>query len=125
MAQAVGRKRELKVASLQEMAQTLVRILGRSPVAYILGIRSLKTITRWTTGEVTSIRDSEVERKLINTYQIVAYLLSEGEGDDTIRMWMFGMEPALDDEAPIIELQKGNFKDVQGAANAMVWGLYA
>lgn len=125
MAQAVHRNRETRAASLQEMAQTLVRILGRSPVAFILGVRSLKTITRWTTGEVTSIRDTEVERRLINTYQIVSYLLNEGEGDDTIRMWMFGMETALDDESPITELQKGNFKDVQGAANALVWGLYA
>ncbi len=124
MAQAMDQKRRVQAVSLQEMAQTLVRILGRPPIAYVCGVRSLKTITRWTTGEVTRIRDIEVERKLINMWQVVKYLLDEGEGDDTIRMWMFGMNPALNDDSPLMELAEGDPKNAMGAAVNLVWGLF-
>lgn len=124
MQQAVDPNRELQLASLQEMTQTLVDVVSRPGVAYIAGVRSLKTVTRWTTGEVTSIRDNAVEQRIINAYQVVKYLQDEDTGNATIRMFMYGMNPTLHDEAPISVLARGEAKQVMNAAINMVWGNY-
>lgn len=124
MSQAIDPNRELQLASLQEMVRTLVDVVSRPGVAYIAGVRSLKTVTRWATGEVSNIRDSAVEQRIINAYQVVKYLQNERESNGTIRMFMYGMNPTLQDDAPIMVLAKGGSKDVMNAAVNMVWGNY-
>lgn len=124
MQQAIDPNRELHLASIQEMTQTLVDVVSRPGVAYIAGVRSLKTVTRWTTGEVTNIRDRAVEQRIIDAYQVVKYLQDEETGNDTIRMFMYGMNPTLYDEAPVSVLARGEASKVMGAAVNLVWGNY-
>lgn len=110
-------------ADLQEMASTLVEVMGRAVIAGIVGIRNPKTISRWASGEVTNVRDRYSEERLIATYQVVTFL-QEYFANETIRAFMFGMNPVLDDEAPAIALKEGNFKGAMGAARNFVAGGY-
>lgn len=110
-------------ASLQEMASTLVRVLGRAMVAYIVSVRNPKTISRWAKGDVASVRDRYSLERLLALYQVVSFL-EEYEGDNTIKLFMFGMNPGLNNRSPASEILRGNYDDVMGAAKAMVAGDY-
>jgi hypothetical protein len=105
--------------SVSEIAKFLQEVLTRRLVAYAVGVKDAKTITRWASGEITEIRDPEIEKRLRATYQIVDLLLSV---DDpvTVRSWFLGMNPELDDEAPIEVIREGRLKDALGAARAYV-----
>lgn len=123
MSQAVELHRKAIKADLQTMASTLVEVLGRALVAGIVGIRNPKTISRWANGDVTSVRDRYSEERLIATYQVVSHL-KEDFGNDTIRAFMLGMNPVLNDEAPAIALRDGDFKGALNAARNLTAGGY-
>lgn len=110
-------------ADLKTMASTLVDVMGKTIVAGIVGIRNPKTISRWASGEVTNVRDRYSEERLVAMYQVVSFL-QEYIGNDTIRAFMLGMAPELDDEAPAIALREGNFKGAMIAARNLVAGGY-
>lgn len=124
MSQVLEAHRRAVHADLQTMSSTLVQVLGRVLVAGIVGVRNPKTISRWASGEVTSVRDRYSEERLLATYQIVTFL-QDYEADATIRAFMLGMNPVLDDASPAMELREGNFDNVMGAAKVMVTGGYA
>lgn len=123
MSQAIEAHRKAVEADLQTMASTLVEVLGRPITAGIVGIRNPKTISRWASGEVTSVRDRYTEERLYATYQVIS-LLQEDFGSDTIRTFMLGMNPILHDEAPAIALRDGNFKGAMDAARNLIAGGY-
>lgn len=123
MSTATEHHRKAIQADLKTMASTLVDVMGRALVAGMVGIRNPKTISRWVSGEVTSVRDRYSEERLIAAYQVVAFL-QEYFGNDTIRAFMLGMAPELDDEAPAIALRDGDFKGAMGAARNFVAGGY-
>ena len=110
-------------ADLKTMASTLVDVMGRAIVAGIVGIRNPKTISRWASGEVTSVRDRYTEERLIAAYQVTS-LLQEHYGKDTIRSFMLGMNPVLNDESPAIALREGDFKGAINAARNFLAGGY-
>lgn len=110
-------------ASLKEMASTLNDVLGRAVTAYIVAVRTPKTITRWANGEVLAVRDRYSEERLLAAYQVVRFM-QEYEADSTIRNFMLGMNPGLEDEAPATALRNGDFADVLGVAKAFVTGSY-
>jgi len=106
-------------ASVSEIAKLLQEVLTRSLTAYAVGVKDAKTVTRWANGEISDIRDPEVEKRLRGTYQIVDLLLSV---DDpvTVRSWFLGMNPDLDDKSPIDVIRSGSAKDALDAARAYV-----
>lgn len=123
MSTAAELHRKAIQADLQTMASTLVDVMGRAVVAGIVGIRNPKTVSRWANGEVTSVRDRYSEERLLATYQVVSFL-QEDFDKDTIRAFMFGMNPVLDDEAPAIALKEGDFRGAMAAARNFVAGGY-
>lgn len=123
MSTAIELHRKAINTDLATMASTLVTVMGRALIAGIVGIRNPKTISRWASGEVTSVRDRYSEERLIATYQVVS-LLREEYGNDTIRAFMLGMNPVLNDEAPAIALRDGNFKGAMDAARNFLAGGY-
>ena len=123
MSTATELHRKAMNADLETMASTLVNVMGRAIVAGIVGIRNPKTISRWANGEVTSVRDRYSEERLIAAYQ-VAILLQEHYGNDTIRSFMLGMNPVLNDESPAIALRDGDFKGAINAARNFLAGGY-
>jgi hypothetical protein len=84
--------------------------------AYAAGVQEGKTVTRWASGEVTEIRDFEVEQRLRTTYEIVLLLLVH-ESPHTVKAWFIGMNPELDDVAPVEAIRNGQLKDAMIAAN--------
>lgn len=123
MSQAIESHRKAVNASLEEMAATLVTSLGRVITAYIVGVRNPKTISRWASGEVASVRDRYSEERLLAAFQIVRFLM-EYEGVSTIRAFMLGMNPDLNDASPADRLREGDYKEVMRAAKSLVADSY-
>ena len=121
VSQAIKSHRKAINMSLEDMANNLVKVLGRVLVAGIVGVRNPKTVSRWANGDVESVRDRYSEERLLALHQIVNFL-QEYETDDTIRAFMIGMNPTLDDSSPASQLKNGHYADVMGAAKVLVTG---
>lgn len=104
---------------LATVAQFLQETLGQRIVAVVAGLKDPKTIGRYARGEEP--RSDEVERRLRALYQ-VAQILLERETDRTVRAWMMGANPQLDDESPLERMHVGDFKSVFDAARAFSIG---
>ena len=123
MSTAIELHRKAISADLKTMASTLIEVLGRPITAYIVHVRNVKTVSRWASGEVSSVRDRYSEERLLAAYQVVS-LLQEFEGNETIRAFMLGMNPVLNDEAPAQALRDGNFVGAMDAAKNLAAGGY-
>lgn len=123
MSQAIHAHRKATHASVQEMASTLVDTLGRVLTAYIVHVRTPKTVTRWAKGEVTQVRDRYSEERLLAAYQVVSLLL-EYEHPSSVRQFMMGMSPEINDRAPAQALRDGDFSGAMAAAKGLVSGSY-
>lgn len=124
MSQVFEAHRKSVSADLQTMASTLVEVLGRPITAYMVHVRNVKTISRWANGEVASVRDRYSEERLLATYQVVMLLREYQEHPETIRSFMMGMNPVLNDESPAHAIREGNFKGALDAAKVHVAGSY-
>lgn len=111
--------RKAAEASLAEVARTLQDVLSSKLTAYVVGVKSARTVTRWASGEITEIRDVGTEQRLRAAYEIVQLMLRY-DGPGTIRAWFIGMSPELDDEPPAEVLREGRLRDAMGAARAFI-----
>ena len=111
--------RQALAAPVSEVVGLLQDLLSRRLTAYLAGVRSGKSITRWATGEITDIRDYEVERRLRTAYEI-ALLLLEHDAQQVVRAWFIGLNPELDDQPPVDALREGRLKDTILAARAFI-----
>lgn len=125
MKQAVYNERAIKAhratvsRSISEMAKTLQDGLGTALLMYMLDIKDPKTITRWANGQVDSIRNLDVERKLRAIDQMMEMLL-EVEDARSLRGWFLGMNPILDDVSPAEAVHDGQLSDALSAAASYV-----
>lgn len=106
---------------VNELVSALQARLSRRITAYIAGVDNAKTITRWASGEITTIRDHEMEQKLRTAYEIFL-LLTNYEGVSTVKAWFIGLNPQLGDVAPIDALREGRLRDALSAARAFTVG---
>lgn len=104
--------------SVAEMARTLVDILSPRIAAYVVGVKDLKTLSRWSRGQTQAIRQDN-EACLRTAYEIVTLLL-RFEQPDTVRAWFIGMAPELGDVSPARAMHEGRTQDAIGAARAFV-----
>ena len=102
----------------QDITSELVRVLGKHLLAVIVD-KSDRSVVRWAAGRVKP--SAQDERRLRDAYQVYA-LLSQVEGDHTIRAWFMGMNPQLEDEAPAEALAEGRSREVMAAARAFANG---
>jgi hypothetical protein len=109
--------RQAMSAPLTELVGSLSGLLTRRMTARIAGVKDGKTITRWATGEITEVRDIEVEQRLRTSYEI-AQILRASEPDPTVRAWFLGHNPHLRDNSPLDALAAGQLKEAIGAARA-------
>lgn len=109
------------VAPLSTVAGLLQEVLSRRLTAYVAGVGDGKTVTRWANGEVTEIRDHEVEQRLRTAYEAVQLLIM-GDGAETVKAWFIGLNPELDDIAPAEALRAGQLREVLGAARSFLIG---
>lgn len=106
-------------ASLATIASVLQEVLSRRVTAYTVGVKDAKTVGRWASGEITEIRNPEVEQRLRDTYAIVELVLSV-TSPRVVRAWFLGMNPELDDVSPAQAIRNGEAHEVMGAARVFV-----
>ena len=109
--------RQAMSVPLNELAGSLQELLSRRMTTQIAGVKDGKTITRWASGEITEIRDFEVEQRLRTAYEI-AQLLLVSDPPQTVKAWFLGLNPFLNDTSPIEALGAGQLKETIGAARA-------
>ena len=108
-------------APVSEIAGFLQELLSRRLTAYIAGVTSGKTISRWASGEVTEVRDHETERRLRTSYEI-AQLLLDRDSAQTVKAWFIGLNPQLGDVSPAEAIREGKLKGSLAAARAFAVG---
>ncbi|MGH2532605.1 MAG: XRE family transcriptional regulator [Thermomicrobiales bacterium] len=84
-------------ASTSEMAAFLQDLVGQKLTAVMAGIDDPKAVGKWARGERQPRGDAA--RRLRDAFQ-VATLLTLGESAETAQVWLMGMNPHLDDQAP-------------------------
>jgi hypothetical protein len=79
------------------MLQSLRSSLGAPLTAALTGVSSVADVSDWIAGRAGV--DSRTERRLRDAFQVTQVLL-EVESPETVRAWLLGMNPLLDDRAP-------------------------
>jgi hypothetical protein len=102
---------------VHELAGSLQELLTRQLTTHIAGVKDGKTVTRWVSGEISEIRDFEVERRLRTAYEIAQILLVTEE-PTTVKAWFIGLNPLLSDASPVEAIGAGQLKETIIAAKA-------
>ncbi len=100
------------------IAQSLQETLGQRLVAFAVGIKDPKAIGKYATGRGPR---ADTEARLRDLYRVTRLLLSQ-ENPATVRAWMIGANPELEDTAPIQALHDGRTAPVIRAAQAFTLG---
>jgi len=95
------------------IAEKLQETLGQRLTAYAVGVRDPKAIGKYARAE-TKPRE-ETQARLRELYRITQQLLSR-ETAETVRAWMIGSNPQLNDKAPIELLHEESSQPVARAA---------
>jgi hypothetical protein len=101
-------------ANVAAMAGRLQDMLGQRITAYAIGIRDPRSIGKYGRGD--SQPRAETEQRLRNLYEITQVLLTR-ETSQTVRAWMLGAHPLLEDRSPIELLHEDNHPPVQRTAD--------
>ncbi|BBL79314.1 hypothetical protein RxyAA322_11680 [Rubrobacter xylanophilus] len=112
--------RQAVVTPVTDVVSFLQDLLGRRLVAYVAGVKDVKTVSRWANGEVGSIRQESEER--IRTAYEVAQLLVQFDSPRIVKAWFIGLNPQLDDVSPAEMIREGKLKEAKAAARAFVAG---
>lgn len=100
------------------VTEGLQRLLTGRLVAYIAGVKDVKTVSRWASGQTGEVR-VDSERRLRAAYEIMT-LLQRYDGPGTVRAWFIGMNPHLEDDSPADAIHEGRLQDALGAAKSFV-----
>jgi hypothetical protein len=93
-------------APFGEIVAELAEILGKKLTAYIGGVKDTRVVERWIQGEVEQpYRDAD--RRIRLAYQI-AKTLSEHDSARVVQAWFIGLNPELQDRAPIRLLKEAD-----------------
>jgi hypothetical protein len=104
-------------ASFADVVRELSETLGKKLTAYVAGVRDTRAIDRWIAG-VEPYKGADERLRLA---YVVARTLSESDHARVVQAWFTGLNPELNDRAPIRLLAEGTDDDaraVLGAARA-------
>lgn len=104
--------------SVPSITAFLVDLLGARLTARLAGVDA-STISRWKSGAANPQPESEYRLRAAHQ---VARLLLAVDADHTVRAWFIGMNPQLDDEAPVDAIAAGDTKAVLAAARSFIDG---
>lgn len=97
-------------------------MLGVRLVAYIGGVKSARSVSTWAEGTGAP---GEVDRERLRHAFHAAALLREQHDATTVQSWFKGMNPALNDDAPVHVLREADplkgARDVVAAAKAFAY----
>jgi hypothetical protein len=105
--------------STADIARFLQDNLGQRLTARITNLSDHRQVGKWASGENTP--RPEAEERLRATLQVL-HLIQGAESLYTARAWLIGMNPQLNDEAPLTVIADGRYRDVMVAARAYVDG---
>ena len=91
-----------------QLVQQLVDILGRKLTAYIANVKDVRAVDRWIAGGTLY---GNAEERLRLAYQ-VARMLRDYDSAAVVQAWITGINPELDDKAPLRLLRDGKPEDV-------------
>lgn len=110
---AVAAYRASISTDVKDVAKRLQELLSAGVAAYVAGVKSSRSVTRWANGE-TAIQP-ESEKRLRVAYEIVQ-LLANYDSEKIVRAWFLGINPHLDDLSPADAIHNGNLKEARAAA---------
>src|SRR5262245_33778533 len=90
--------REAMRASVASIAGRLQDMLGQRITAYAVGVQDSGSIGKYARGETDPRRETQL--RLRHLFEITQVLLAR-ETPETVRAWMLGSHPLLDDKAPV------------------------
>jgi hypothetical protein len=102
------------------IAASLQETIGQRLVAFAVGVRNPKLVGRWARGK--HMPRQAHERALRELFQVVSLLVESGEAASTVRAWLIGSNPQLEDLAPIEVFHEGQVERVKRAAEAFIVG---
>jgi len=108
--------REAMQLPLSAIAEKLQEILGQQITAYAVGVQDPRAIGKYARGEVKKPRGG-VDNRLRHLY-VITQILTTRDTAETIRAWMLGANPLLEDQAPVELLHEENHKPVTRTAQA-------
>jgi hypothetical protein len=91
--------RDAMRASIDSVAGRLQEVLGQRITAYAVGIKDPRTIGRWAGDGGQKPREA-TEKRLRELFEITQILLGR-ETPETVRAWLMGSNPLLDDRSPL------------------------
>ena len=97
------------------VAQRLQDVLGQSITAYAVGVKDPRSIGRYAKG--TQRPWPETDQRLRQLYEIVQMLVAR-ETAETVRAWLIGAHPLLEDRSPVELLHQDNEPPVERTAAA-------
>ena len=99
----------------EEVTRFLLEVLGRSLVMRLAGVTDPNAVKEWATGARQPRTGSEQRlRTAYRAFQTV----SSADNEYAARAWFIGLNPQLEDQAPIDALREDRLKDVVVAAEA-------
>lgn len=105
--------------TMPKIVGSLQDVVGQRLVAVIAGVSDAKAVGKWVRGERSPHPDAE--QRLRHAFQIVQLLL-ERESAETVRAWLVGMNPDLDDRAPALVLAEDPVRVLQAARAFLAHG---
>lgn len=105
------------------LVKELCEVLGPKLVAYVAGVKEVRAVRQWSTGEREA--RAPVPERLRLALQ-VALLIAQHDGPAVARSWFQGLNPQLDDRSAARLLREGELDEVGplilSAARAFVSG---
>jgi len=108
--------REAMRLPLATIAERLQDILGQQITAYAVELRDPRAIGKYARGEIKTPR-TETGKRLRQLY-VVTQVLMTRETAETVRAWMVGAHPLLEDRAPAELLHQEKYPPVERTASA-------
>jgi hypothetical protein len=105
--------REAVRAEISAIAGRLQDVLGQRITAYAIGISDPRTIGRYGRGEQRP--QPPTAQRLRQLYEIVQVLLAR-ETAETVRAWLLGSHPLLENRAPVELLHEDGHPPVERTA---------
>lgn len=100
--------REAASLPFPELVQRLSEILGKKLTAYIGSMSDVRAVDRWIAG-AGAYKSAEPRLRL--AYH-VALMLNEHTGKRVVQSWLTGLNPELQDRAPLRLLREGELEEI-------------
>lgn len=109
--------------NVHELVRQLNEHLGGTLVATLAGVRDRRLPYKWAKPDGPE-PNQNAETRLRAAHRVWTYV-SATENDHVARAWFIGANPLLDEQPPVVALNKGHIREVLAAAQAFTEDAYA